>query len=685
MTSYFIRRLLLVPPTFLAITLLVYTVLRLVPGGPVEQAMAQMKMGALSGEAGGSDGGGSQGQKDSHLSDEGLEDLQRYYSLDRSILVGYLQWLGAWPREKEHRIHAVPVKGYETTTKILQEAYLAEKKALVDRNQYLDKANLTFIGGVLHRSLTAKEAKEAQAHVSEVNRLLEISFDVEMRRVQDYLKNLKPPLGVTFSSSQISQQPLGRGSDHNFVFWSPTIEEKERAARATVFAQASFLQDAYLEALKARKRLESETGYELLGVAVFLLNLTSTEVPPPDRLRQLAFRPLYRVHHLKGQAQWRLTRHLQKKGWIDYGGHFYQKVTPLEQKSMEMANPAFIKKAKTLTEGGPGKLDDLFAHLESQNWTVVGTNYYSRITDAEKQKDPVFFQTAQTLLEVRERAGEKLDFIHKNHNYKINSKGLLYRTESRFSGVLQFDFGRSYQRGEPVLQSIYSKFEISLWFGLIGFFMSWIVCVPLGILKAIRHRTTFDTLSSVLVFLGYSIPGFILCLLLITHVAVHVDWIPLGGHKPDNFDQLTGLSAFLGRVRHMMIPIAGYMVGSFATMTILMKNSLMENLGQDYVRTAFAKGLTERRVIFVHALRNSLIPITASIGHALSLLFAGSFLIEKTCNIDGMGLMGFNAIKDKDFPIIMGTLVFGVIIRLTGNILSDLIWALIDPRIRFGK
>jgi microcin C transport system permease protein len=188
----------------------------------------------------------------------------------------------------------------------------------------------------------------------------------------------------------------------------------------------------------------------------------------------------------------------------------------------------------------------------------------------------------------------------------------------------------------------------------------------------------------VLVFLGYSIPGFVLAIVLLSTVAVHVSWIPLGGYKPPNIDQLSWFASVWGRIRYMAIPVAGYMVGGFATMTILMKNSLLENLGQDYVRTAFAKGLTERRVIFVHALRNSLIPITAGIGQALGLLFAGSFLIEKACNIPGMGLLGYNAILSRDFPIILGLLVFLVLIRLIGNIISDLIWALIDPRIRFG-
>ena len=118
-------------------------------------------------------------------------------------------------------------------------------------------------------------------------------------------------------------------------------------------------------------------------------------------------------------------------------------------------------------------------------------------------------------------------------------------------------------------------------------------------------------------------------------------------------------------------------------MTILMKNSLLENLGADYVRTSFAKGLAERRVVFVHALRNSLIPICVGIGNAIGLLFAGSFLIEKTCNIPGMGLLGFTSLLDRDYPVLMGILVFGVLIQLTGNIISDLVLALVDPRVRF--
>lgn len=254
-------------------------------------------------------------------------------------------------------------------------------------------------------------------------------------------------------------------------------------------------------------------------------------------------------------------------------------------------------------------------------------------------------------------------------------------------GILRLDFGRSYVYGEPVLDVIISKFPISVYFGLIGYFASWIICVPLGVSKAIKHKTGYDTATSVLVFIGYSIPGFVACLMLMVLFGGGSFWdiVPLGGFRSDNWAELTFAGKVLDQLHHTIVPIIGYLIGGFASMTILMKNSLLDNLGADYVRTAFAKGLSEKRVIFVHAMRNSLIPLTVGIGQALGLLFAGSFLIEKTCNIPGMGLLGYTSIIQRDYPVILGTLVFLVLIRLTGNIFSDVVWALIDPRIRFGK
>jgi microcin C transport system permease protein len=262
--------------------------------------------------------------------------------------------------------------------------------------------------------------------------------------------------------------------------------------------------------------------------------------------------------------------------------------------------------------------------------------------------------------------------------------------EGRLSGILQGDFGTSYRWGEPVLAVITSKFPISLYFGLIGYIASWVVCIPLGVKKALRHRSTFDTASSIVVFLGYSIPGFVVCLLLMLVFSTDMlglSFLPLGGFRSDNWDAMWAKGEWWwcvkDQVEHTIIPLVGYMLGSFATMTILMKNSLLENLGADYVRTAFAKGLPEGRVVYVHALRNSLIPLLVGIGHALGILFAGSFLIEKTCNINGFGLLGYTSLVERDYPVLMGVLVFLEIIGLFGNIISDIILALVDPRVRF--
>ncbi len=258
-----------------------------------------------------------------------------------------------------------------------------------------------------------------------------------------------------------------------------------------------------------------------------------------------------------------------------------------------------------------------------------------------------------------------------------------------FSGILQGDFGMSYRYSDSVLDTIVSKFPVSISFGLIGYLATWIVCIPLGVKKALTHRSWFDTTTSLLVFVGYSIPGFVACLALLLMFGTSLVWdiFPLGGFRSENWNAMWEAGniwwCIKDQAHHMVIPIIGYLMSGFATMTILMKNSLLDNLGADYVRTAFAKGLSERRVIFIHALRNSMIPQCVSIGHAIGLLFAGSFLIEKTCNIPGMGLLGFNSLVERDYPVLMGTLVFLVLIRLLGNILSDVILALVDPRVRF--
>ncbi len=251
--------------------------------------------------------------------------------------------------------------------------------------------------------------------------------------------------------------------------------------------------------------------------------------------------------------------------------------------------------------------------------------------------------------------------------------------------VLHLDLGTSYVYAEPVWDVIKSRFPVSIYFGVIGFLLSYTICIPLGVFKAIKHGSKFDLGSSVLVFIGYSTPGWALGLVLLVLLGGGSFWnlVPLGEFRAENFDQLTFFGKIANQAHHTILPVIAYMIGGFATLTIVMKNSLLENLGQDYVRTAFAKGLPEKRVIFVHALRNSLIPLATGVGHLIGIFLAGNFLIERTFNINGIGLLGYQSLIQRDYPIVLGFLVISGMLGLIGNILSDIAYAVVDPRIRF--
>ncbi len=251
--------------------------------------------------------------------------------------------------------------------------------------------------------------------------------------------------------------------------------------------------------------------------------------------------------------------------------------------------------------------------------------------------------------------------------------------------VLTLDLGKSYKYNVPVVEVITKRFPVSIYFGLIGFCLAYLVCVPLGVMKAIHHGSPFDVGSSFLVFVGYSIPGWALGTLLLVYFGGgnFLGWIPLGGFRSPDWETMGTWERIIDQAHHTIAPVICYAIGSFATLTVLMKNSLMENMGQDYVRSAFAKGLPEKRVIFVHALRNSLIPVCTGLGHALGIIMAGSYLIEFAFNIDGIGYLGYTSIIERDYAVVMGVLVINTMLVLMGNIFSDILYVLTDPRIRF--
>jgi microcin C transport system permease protein len=249
--------------------------------------------------------------------------------------------------------------------------------------------------------------------------------------------------------------------------------------------------------------------------------------------------------------------------------------------------------------------------------------------------------------------------------------------------TLQLNLGQSFRYNEPVLRVIADRLPVSIYYGLVTAFFTFAICIPLGIVKAIRHRTTIDNLTSVLIFVGYAIPGFALGAVLANLFAVQVPIFPLGGFQSPGAAELAPMAKFMDIVWHSVLPLVAYLAGAFAVETMLMKNSLMENMSADYVRTALAKGLNWRRAVFVHALRNSLIPIATSIGGLLGIFLTGSVLIERVFNIQGVGLLFFEAIQARDFPVVMGFLVISSVILMLGNLLSDLAVAFVDPRVRF--
>ena len=250
--------------------------------------------------------------------------------------------------------------------------------------------------------------------------------------------------------------------------------------------------------------------------------------------------------------------------------------------------------------------------------------------------------------------------------------------------VLTLDLGTSTRYTEPVWDIIKDRFPISIFYGVTTLILTYGVCIPLGIIKAIRHRTAFDNVSSAIVFFGYAIPSYVVAIALLTGFAAHLEWFPLGGFVSDDFDDLSLSAKIWDVLTHAVLPLLSYMAGSFAVTTMLMKNSLMDNLAADYVRTAIAKGMVFKTAVFGHAFRNSLIPIATSFGNNITLILTGSFLIEKIFNIDGFGLLGFESLVERDYPVVMGILVISSLLFLIGNILSDICVALVDPRVKFG-
>lgn len=251
--------------------------------------------------------------------------------------------------------------------------------------------------------------------------------------------------------------------------------------------------------------------------------------------------------------------------------------------------------------------------------------------------------------------------------------------------IARLDFGESFTYEEPVLDVIASKLPVSLQFGVVSLIMSYLVCIVLGVIKAVKHGSSFDYISSFLLFVFYSIPGFMLAILLIVYFAggSFYNWFPMGELYSDNYYDLSLWGKIVDRVHHFILPLICYMIGSFTVLTMLMKNSLLDEIKKDYIRTARAKGVPEKIVYLKHALRNALIPIVTGIGGFISVFFVGSLLLESIFQLDGMGLLSYKSILQRDYNVIMGLIFIQSVLMLIGNLISDLAYIAVDPRIDF--
>lgn len=252
---------------------------------------------------------------------------------------------------------------------------------------------------------------------------------------------------------------------------------------------------------------------------------------------------------------------------------------------------------------------------------------------------------------------------------------------------LRFDFGQSYFRSIDVVDLVLEKMPVSITLGLWSTLIAYLISIPLGIRKAVRDGTPFDTWTSGAIIVGYAIPGFLFAILLLVLFAGGSYWklFPLRGLTSDGWEQLSWWDKAVDYLWHITLPVVASTISSFATLTLLTKNSFLDEIKKQYVMTARAKGLSEGRVLYGHVFRNAMLIVIAGFPALfVSVFFGGSLIIETIFSLDGLGQLGFRAAVERDYPVIFGTLFFFGLIGLVMGIISDLMYVWIDPRIDFG-
>lgn len=335
--------------------------------------------------------------------------------------------------------------------------------------------------------------------------------------------------------------------------------------------------------------------------------------------------------------------------------------------------------------GGP--VEQVIAKLQG-NATDATARFSGSGGDQLMQASPQQQQQAAQDVSSRYRGAQGVDpeLIKELEKRFGFDKPLHERFLLMMGNYLRFDFGNSYFRDESVVNLVLAKMPVSISLGLWTTLLVYLVSIPLGIRKAVKDGSPFDIWTSSAIIAGYAIPSFLFAVLLIVVFAGgrYLDWFPLRGLTSDNWGDLSWPQRMLDYAWHMVLPITAMVIGGFASLTMLTKNSFLDEINKQYVLTARAKGLTEKRVLYGHVFRNAMLIVIAGFPSAfISILFTGSLLIEVIFSLDGLGLQGFEAAINRDYPVMFGTLYFFTLLGLVMNLVGDIVYTLVDPRIDF--
>lgn len=288
----------------------------------------------------------------------------------------------------------------------------------------------------------------------------------------------------------------------------------------------------------------------------------------------------------------------------------------------------------------------------------------------------------------RGSSGLDEEHLEQLREYYGFDKPFLERFWVLITNYLSFNLGESYFHHQTVSELIIDKLPVSISLGLWSFIIIYSVCIPLGIKKAVRHGTKFDITTSSIILIGYSIPGFVLGIGLIVLLGggSFLDIFPTRGIVSDNWSELSWFDKIFDYLWHMTLPIICTVIGSFAVMTMLTKNSFIEEINKQYVLTAKSKGLSENEILYKHIFKNALIPIlTGFPAQFISAFFTGSILIETIFSLDGIGLLSYESILQRDYPVVLGTLYLFTLLGLMAKLLTDISYVWVDPRIKFSS